>query len=74
MEILILLFFIYIISIFLLAGYYGEHNITPNIWSIASLFIPIINTGLISYFFLKDKDKERIKKFFSLKTFLNELK
>lgn len=74
MEILIvLLISIYIISIFLLSRYYGEHNITPNVWSIASLFIPIINTGLICYFLLKNNRKE-VCKFFSIKEFFNDLK
>ena len=74
MEIfIILLISIYIVSIFLLAGYYGEHDITPNVWSIAALFIPIINTGLISYFLFKNKRKEVIK-FFSIKEFFNDLK
>lgn len=58
---------------FLLAGYYGEHDITPNIWSITILFIPIINTGLLSYFLLKNKRKE-VSKFFSIKEFFNDLK
>lgn len=74
MEIfIILLISIYIVSIFLLAGYYGEHDITPSIWSITSLFIPIINTGLISYFLFKNKRKE-VTKFFSIKEFFNDLK
>lgn len=74
MEIFIILSIsIYIVSIFLLAVYYEEYNITPNVWSIASLFIPIINTGLISYFLLKNKRKE-VTKFFSIKEFFNDLK
>lgn len=74
MKILIvLLISIYIVSVLLLAGYYGEHNISPNVWSITSIFIPIINTGLISYFLFKNKRKE-VSKFFSIKEFFNELK
>jgi len=74
MEILILLFFIiYIVSIFVLAICYGEHDISANIWSITILFIPIINTSLICYFLLKNKRKE-LSKFFSIKEFFNELK
>ena len=74
MEILIILLIgIYIVSIFLLAEYYGEHDIIPNIWSIVSLFIPIINTGLIGYFLFKNRRKE-VSKFFSIKEFFNDLK
>lgn len=74
MEILILsLISIYIVSIFLLAVYYEEHNITPNIWSITSIFIPIINTSLICYFLFKNKRKE-VNEFFSIKKFFNDLK
>jgi len=74
MEILIvLLISIYVVSIFALAGYYGEHNISANIWSITILFIPIINTGLICYFLFKNKRKE-VSKFFFIKEFFNELK
>ena len=74
MDILIvLLITIYVVSIIILAGYYGEHNISPNIWSITILFIPIINTGLISYLLFKNKRKE-VSKFFSIKEFFNNLK
>lgn len=75
MEILliVLLVSVYTVSICLLAGHYGEHNISPNIWSITSMFIPIINTGLIIYFLFKNK-REEVSKFFSIKEFFNELK
>ena len=74
MEILIaLLITIYLISIFLLAGYYGQHDISPTIWSIISAFIPIINTGLISYLLFKNK-REEVNKFFSIKEFFNDIK
>lgn len=72
MGIFILLFIVYVTSILVLAGCYGEHNISPNIWSIAILFTPIINTGLIVYLLLKTKRKE-VSKFFSIKEFLNDL-
>ena len=74
MEILVLLLLvIYIISMFVLAICYGEHDISPNIWSIISVLIPIINTGLICYFLFKNKRKE-VSKFFSIKEFFNDLK
>jgi len=74
MDILIvLLIIIYIVSVLVLAIYYGQHNFYPSIWSITSLFIPIINTGLISYFLFKNERKE-VSKFFSIKEFFNELK
>jgi len=74
MEVLIIsLISIYVVSIFVLVGLYVEHGISPNIWCIISAFIPIINTGLISYFLFKNKRKE-ISKFFSIKEFFNELK
>lgn len=74
MEILIvLLFSIYIVSIFLLAGYYGNHSVSPNIWSILSVFIPIINTIFIICLLSKNNKRE-LTRFFSFKNFINELK
>lgn len=74
MEILIvLLISIYIVSTLLLYLYYAQHDISPTIWSIISIFIPIINTSLISYFLFKNK-REEVSKFFSIKEFFNELK
>ena len=74
MEIfMLLLFIIYLISVFVLSGCYGEYNISPNIWSIIILFIPIINTGLICYFLFKNK-REQVNKFFSIKEFFNDIK
>jgi len=74
MEILIvLLISVYIVSTFLLAGYYGQHGISPTIWSIISIFIPIINTALIIYLLFKNK-REEVSKFFSIKDFFNDLK
>lgn len=70
--IVVLLISIYVLSVIFLGGYYGENNVSPNFWSVVSLFVPIVNSILLIYLSLKDK--ERIKKFFSLKTFLNELK
>lgn len=74
MEILTaLLISIYIVSMVLLAICYGEHDVSPNIWSITSIFIPIMNIGLIIYFLFRNKRKE-VSKFFSIKEFFNELK
>lgn len=61
--------FIYLASIFYLGFYYGEHDITPSIWSVSSLFIPIINTIICLSLLNKDKDPNT-----SLKGFINELK
>ena len=61
--------FIYLGSIFYLGFYYGEHDITPNIWSVSSLFIPIINTVICVSLLNKTKNPHT-----SLREFINELK
>lgn len=65
----ILCVFIYLASIFYLGFYYGEHNVTPSIWSVSCLFLPIINTIICVFLLNKTKDPNT-----SLKGFINELK
>lgn len=65
----ILCLFIYLASIFYLGFYYGEHDVTPSIWSVSSLFIPIINTVICVSLLNKTKSPNT-----SLKGFINELK
>ena len=70
---IVLLISIYVISMFALVGCYGEYNFHTTIWSIISIFIPIINTALIIYLLFKNK-REEVSKFFSIKDFFNDLK
>ena len=53
-------------SIVLLAIRYGEKAITPNLWSILSLIVPVLNTVL--FIMLTPKENRNLKKF------INEIK
>lgn len=59
-----ILIIVYIASIPLLAIRYGEKGVTPNLWSILSLVVPVLNTVL--FIMLSPKNQ--------LKTFINEIK
>ena len=65
-----ILFVIYITSIVLLGIRYGEKEITPNLWSILSLVVPVLNTVL----FMMLTSKENRKENRNLKKFINEIK
>lgn len=73
--IMIILFgFIYLISLLYLCVYYGEHYITPSIWSMGSIFLPIVNTIVFICLLIKNRKDIKMKNFFSIKNFFNELK
>lgn len=65
---------IYLISLFYLCTYYGEHNVTLSVWSIGSLFLPIVNTIVFICLLIKNRKDIKMKSFFSIKKFFNELK
>ena len=69
-----ILIIIYVASVFGLTNYYGEHDVTPNLWSITSVFLPIVNTIVAVYIIVINKKYSGIKRFFSLREYLNDLK
>lgn len=65
---------IYILSTFGLIAYYGEHNVVPNIWSVTSVFLPIVNTIVALYIMVINRKDMKMKRFFSLREYLDDLK
>lgn len=74
MGILIILF-IYVISIIIIANKYEERDIEPNFWSITFIFIPILNTIFAIKISSIPDFKKGIKKVKnSYKEFMNKIK
>lgn len=70
----VILVAIYVSSLFGLGMYYGEHDVVANIWSIASVALPIVNTLVAIYLIVINRKDTRIKRFFSLREYLDNLK
>lgn len=70
----VILVAIYVSSLFGLGMYYGEHNVVANIWSVASVALPIVNTLVVLYIIIINRKDTKIKRFFSLREYLDDLK
>ena len=62
---------VYMVSFISMACMYDEKNIEFSFWSFVCLFVPIINT--IAWIKLNDGGG-KLKKFFSLDKFINDVK
>ena len=70
-DIIIAVFiFVYVACLIGLGIYYDEHRITPSIWSIMSVFFPVINMLIAIYVLFKNRNN----RFLSLREFIDELK